>query len=196
MDQLPHPAEIKLIPLADIVQDYPGILSRHGIPLDRWGVGATKTTDDLLGELEAGESTLVVGPDGLRRHTTIASIEVLYTDEEGRNYRLQEDRQEFTNGVRQRNLPRSIGEKMPSGEAPLAAFRRALAEELKLQPHTLIYSGTETSSTVSESYPGLPTDVTAHLATASIAPGDYNPDGYQEVQPTKTTYFVWQEVPA
>jgi hypothetical protein len=48
----------------------------------------------------------------------------------------------------------------------------------------------------SHSYPTLSGIYLTHLFKAQFGEAEWNPDGYQEVQPDKTTFFVWEEVPA
>jgi hypothetical protein len=188
--------EPTLLPFADIAQNYPGILAQHGIPIETWGQGTAKTLDDFYTELQAGESTLFLHGGELRRRVTVANIDVYHTDAQGKTYRLREERQVFSDGrVRSRDLPGSIGEKMLPGEDPTTAFVRALQEELGLTPATLEIEDSETTSRISNSYPGLMSDMVLHGATATVAAEDFVPEGYVEIQDNKTTYFVWDELP-
>jgi hypothetical protein len=68
-----------------------------------------------------------------------------------------------------------------------------LPEELGIKGRIEIAKeGVETARKSSPSYPGLDSEYAVHLYKAVIGKDQFNPDGYQEVQKDKTTYFVWK----
>lgn len=50
------------------------------------------------------------------------------------------------------------------------------------------------SNGASKSYPGLYSHKKLYLYQAWLEPKDYNPLGFVETQPDKSTYFGWQVV--
>lgn len=173
------------------------ILESSGIPVEQWGVGPAKTVGHLLKEVAAGETTLSYDEEGnLRRLVNVAWVDVYAHDQQGAPLHLVEDRQEFRNGhVKRRALMASLGEKMLPGEHALDAAQRALGEELGVEnPSSLRYIGRETTTHTPDTYPGLQSRFVNHTVITEIPPSAFQPDGYVEEQPDKTSYFVWQPV--
>ena len=172
------------------------ILTKHNIPVDRWGMGSAKTYGHLKKEVEEGETVLEESPTGLRRLTTVLYVDVLHTTAEGKTLRLYEDHQRFTDGrVRRRSLKGSIAEKLKRGEAPTrGAVLRALHEELGVKAvSSAEHRETREVEEESASYPGLWAVFTEHLWQVTLPDAEYRPEGYEEVQPDKTTRFLWRE---
>ncbi len=169
-------------------------LMQFGIPIDLYGVGKAKTVDHLFKEVLTGECFLQVEGKTLARKVHSSNIHVYYVDEAGNRYVLKETKQVFSGGrPRERNLSWSLSEKLEPNEEPLAGAIRALREELQiLTPQQLIQTVVEKNSLESPSYPGIETQYHATFYTVTLTADAVNPNGYQEVQPDKTTYYEWQ----
>jgi 8-oxo-dGTP pyrophosphatase MutT (NUDIX family) len=170
-------------------------LKSHGINPDNWGVGGTRTIKHLLNELQSSECRLEEINGRLIRHVIGVGINVFYKDGET-ILRLDEDRQVFTTGQqRRRNIITSLGEKMYPDEKPEDAAVRALKEELQLSDYSFgVPQIEDRAPTPSKAYPGLITRHLVYLFDVLLKSEDYKPCGYQEVQPDKTTHFVWQKI--
>jgi hypothetical protein len=174
-------------------------LHEHNVPTDAWGTGRAKTLKHLLGELMSGEARLESDGTGrLRRILELVGVDVFYQAPDGTLHRLKEDRQVFTDGrIRRRDtLPTSLSEKMHPGENPEKAVSRALEEELRIKAQAGVHAaGLRVEDQSSESFPGLQTTYHIRDFVALLPTTAYVPDGYFEVQPDKTTYFVWEQWP-
>lgn len=198
MNKLPDPtfSELEHIPIAS-AEALAQTLHQHGIDIEEWGQPPYKSIDRLYEEIDAGESRLVQLGSTIGRLVSVVNVEVT-AQINGARYSLKEDRQEFADGtVRRRDLP-GVSEKIQGDEDPEMAARRGIAEELGVT-----FEGALTSALSeivqrpsSHSYPNLSGVYATHLFQAEFGEAEWNPDGYQEVQPDKTTYFVWQELPA
>jgi predicted NUDIX family NTP pyrophosphohydrolase len=168
------------------------LLAQHNIPLETWGVGEAKTLAHLYCEIEAGECRLVEHEGSLLR--LIAGVAVrIYHPQEGKGLILLEDRQIFSDGrIRRRQDLIGLGEKMKTGEDPIQAARRVFTEELQITEEVpLDYLGQSSRGPVtSNSFPGLFTSYETHLFDAEMPVSLYR-DEYTEVQPDKTSFFVW-----
>ena len=178
-------------------QELVSLLKNHGVPVERFGTSTFKTIEHLVREIEAGESVLSEQDGRLLRSTSILyiTVECWIGDQ---SFRLREDRQIFTDGRLRRRpfLHGSVAEKLKAGESPdQKAVIRALQEELGIDR---VRSAQQAGITVLEedspSYPGLRARFTNHLWRVTLHPEDFQPEGYTEVQPDKTTYFVWDEI--
>lgn len=174
-------------------------LQSHNVPLAEWGNGEARTLDDLMNEIASGEATLEEMEDGrLLRVVRGARVHVFYEDAGGQ-YKLVEDRQEYIDGrIRRRmaDLDMSIGEKMKPGEDAEAAARRSLEEELGVRSGFNLTSRAKLSERISPSkaFPGLSTKYISHDFDVTLLQDQFRPEGYVEVQPDKTTYFIWQKI--
>lgn len=175
-------------------------LHSFGIPTDTWGIGYAKNISDLLAELAAGESTLTEQNGELLRSTQGLAINV-YCIVDGKVMRLKEDRQVFKDGrLRERSgdvMDTSLGEKLSEGEDHIAAVGRALQEELGIEEPanpTPIRGETKVKERDSRSFPGLKSKHELHYYDVLLTTKSYRPDGYEENQPEKSTYFVWEEI--
>ena len=65
-----------------------------GIDTSSWGVGAAKTLEYLHREIQDGETVLVTEGGKLLRKLVVGAADVRYRDQDGRVFRLREDRQE------------------------------------------------------------------------------------------------------
>ncbi len=137
-------------------------LARKNIDASRWGVGGTKSIQNLWDEYVNGEVTFQDNPP-------MRIVQVVQVLIRRGNYILLEIEQELENSHRRfRNQPPS--EKMKAGESTIAAASRCLKEELGLARTDVAFvgSGYERFEAVTESpsYPGLPTRYTFHLVEA------------------------------
>lgn len=174
-------------------------LRKRGVPVDTWGHGTAKTLDHLLHELDAGESTLTATDGVLTRSAAGCLVNVYYFD--GTNaWLLREDRQVFTDGREKKrpDLAGSVGEKLKPGEDPSRGVERALCEELGiLEALPLIERpGSTKGPKPSVSFPGITTVYTNHCFDVILPTRHFRPKGYVERQDDKTTYFVWDQIPA
>lgn len=173
------------------------LLNSYEIDTSNWGTGNAKTIEHLLSEMINNEATLVISEDGkLLKKTEVARASVYYNNiDNGKLYRLVEDRQIFKDGrERRRNSKsRAVFEKMQPNEIPEQAMLRGIREELGvLGDITLTYIKTGEYYGDSISYPGLQSEKILYTFEAIFSKEQFNPDGYIEVQPDKTTYFVWK----
>ncbi len=182
------------------ITDLEALLRDHGVPLERWGTGEARSLEHLVKELEAGEATLDIEDDGRIVRTGFGvAVWVYYVDAEGRRFRLKEDRQVYARGGERRRgdkIQMSIGEKRKSDESVEEAATRAFQEELGL---AIPFTRFETlprrdRRTPSEAFPGIDTRYVTEVFQVTLNPDEVNPEGYTEVQPDKTTYFVWEPV--
>lgn len=186
--------DLEQIPI-DSAESLTHTLHDHGVNTDSWGQAPYKSIDRLYGEIDTGESRLVQLGSTIGRLVSVANVEIT-AHINGVHYSLKEDRQEFADGnVRRRGLS-GVSEKIQGNEGPEVAARRGIAEELGVT-----FTGTLTSALSeivqkpsSHSYPNLSGMYLTHLFKAEFGEAEWNPDGYKEVQPDKTTYFVWEDL--
>jgi N12 class adenine-specific DNA methylase/predicted kinase len=170
-----------------------GILESHGIDTAAYGQGEAKPLATLLKELQEGEAQLVERDGQLIRRVSALGVDV-YANVGSARLKIKEDRQVFADGrVRQRELPRSLGEKLKAGEDPAESVGRALAEELGITEFQTIEPVTEkTIERESGSYPGLASEYRAFDTAVLVAPSQFKPQGYEEKQAEKTNYYAWE----
>jgi hypothetical protein len=169
------------------------VLTRHGVPIERWGQGGAKNVRDLAREVDRGEAELREDRSGqLERYVRVAEVTVFARDEAGSVRRLVEDHQRFSDGrTRERDLDGSLAEKLLEGERPLAAARRALREELGISQARVRRAGRARSITrESESYPGLRSRYEIVPYTAWLSE-DAVRERYVERTSEKETVFRW-----
>jgi hypothetical protein len=171
-------------------------LVEHGIPVESWGTGQSKTLKHLYNEIESGECSLSDEGEYLTRYIEFVAIKVYYRKEE-ELYFLREDRQEFNDGrIRKRNMPSSVSEKMKFGEDPLVSAIRGIEEELGFRVESsqlskrkdIVYNGS------SVSYPGLTAKYKGHQYICYITDEQFSDSGYIEVQKDKKTFFNWTKI--
>ncbi len=175
------------------------LLSRYNVPFLTWDTSrapGSKTREDLLSEILTGDTVLALSSSGLLRKTTVAAIDIFYTDVFA-TLKLVEDRQVSTTGqVTRRHLETSIGEKLHRNEYPIAGARRALREELGIShPVKLDFKRVfEKGPLYSKSFPGIKSLFTLYLFEMNMPAHLFVPNGYTETQPKKTSYFVWKDI--
>lgn len=184
----------------NLISDIRDLLHDNGIDTTQWSGGKTKTLEHLAGEIAVGETELTETYGGLRRNISVLAISVLHIDQEYQLWKLFEDRQEMSDGsgTRFRKISSSISEKLMAHEIPgAAAVQRALQEELGLTLDLVDLPDAfdeRLEEAESESYPGLITRYTLHKCLVVIGAEQFDPDGYTEKQPDKTTYFEWRNI--
>lgn len=162
-----------------------------------WGTGEAKTLAHLQREIESGECVLCTDEAGkLLRRVVVAGADVYYQSLDGKKYRLKEDRQVFKDGrERRRDLGQAVIEKMKPNEDPRVAVIRGIQEELGISNEiTLTKTSTDVRQVISPSYPGLESEYVRHIFQVTLIDQQFNPNGYVEKQPDKSTYFVWEKV--
>lgn len=170
------------------------LLQKYGVPVEQFGTGKAKTLEHLAQEILEGETVLVDKDGEIVRRVELVHIDVRFT-QNGVELQLVEDKQVFTDGRERRRGLTGISEKMKPGENPSISAKRALVEEIGVDSRTDIQSmGTEEETKTSPSYPGLSTEYLRHEMMTTISEEDFRKDGYTEVQPDKTTYFVWRSI--
>ncbi len=175
------------------------VLERFGVKAEPWGQAEAKSLDDLFGEIEEGETALCIDGEGrLVRLVSAVRADVLYRTDAGEVLILREDRQVFADGrVRRRSIGASLAEKMKPGEEPAAAIERGIREELGVEGALdLVPRGESVERRDSPSYPGLSSIYRFYRFTAALRDDQYSPEGYVERQASKTSYFVWDSMPA
>lgn len=177
--------------------DLARVLELHDIDYTQWGLGATKTLEQLFEEVRNNESRLVEPRNGsvLGRIVGVAGVDIT-TWVDGKRLRLYEKEQVFhrDGSTRTRELTTSISEKIMGGESPAAAAFRGMQEELKVTYNGVLKHVADrlVIRESSGSYPGLLSIYRTHTFAAQFSDHEYNPDGYVEEQPDKTTYFAWK----
>jgi len=170
------------------------ILDRFEVPWSEWGKGGAKTVEQLLHELNFEEVVLSIRDDRLLREVRGVIVNVFYQRDQ-QLLRLFESHQVFLDGtVRVREAHLIPGEKLLKGETIEAGGRRMLREELgiktllPLTPQKPIEKGPFISAT----YPGLWSKYFNSVLSTSLTRDLYEPDGYIERQPDKTSFFKWE----
>jgi len=175
------------------------ILTNHGVSIQKWGTGEAKGLDDLLTEIQNGESVLSVVDGKIRRTVCCVVVEVRHV-QGGTWLVLIEEKQVFVDGrIRWRDVPPSIVEKIRPDETPEISARRALKEELGIDELAgrlpLQVLGRMTRGPCkSQSFPGLPSFYSSHLFLVYLPNYLYKKDGYIEEQDSKSTHFVWKNM--
>jgi hypothetical protein len=165
-------------------------LNDYDINPNNWGNGDTRTLKELYKEIVDGETELTEVDGELIRTVTVVGIVVTCND-----FKLKEDRQEFTDGrIRHRDLSVSCAEKLIKGETPKQAAVRCIKEELGIEIHEreLTPHVSHSNKDLSSSYPGLKCIYHRNPFDYEMKMEYFKPEGYQEFQENKTTYFIWQ----
>ena len=171
------------------------LFQRYGVDMSAYGVGKAKTLDQLLQEINAGESSLVVENGELIRIVNIISVDVYFERVPGERLRLRMEYQQFSDGrtrVRENDFG-AVSGKMKPNESVEDAIARELGEEIKACEYQL--EGIQTpivNTRTSPSYPGISSRYTENYATAIIPPSMYRVS-YEETQDGVTSHFSWVE---
>lgn len=126
------------------------------------------------------------------RRVELVHVSIEYADDSGR-WELVEEKQVFNDGRERVRGLTGVSEKMFPGETPADAARRALREEIGVESDVeLNYLGERQTRIDSPSYPGLKSEYLHHEYGVELPAADYSPEGYQETEGGKTTFFVWR----
>ncbi len=181
------------------------LLERYGIDYQKWGTtGESRHVSFLAEEILEGEAYLEEVDGRILRKSYGVVAEVYYRDGTDLLY-LEEDRQVYApvgfqpSRTRRRadKIRHSIGEKCKIGEFPQNALIRGFREELGITPPFIqfVFLGGETRGVVpSVAFPGILTQYHSDRYRVFLTAEQFNPDGYIERQPDKTSYFVWKKV--
>lgn len=140
------------------------LLQEFGVPVDTWKLeNGTKRVQDLMEEIESGETQLVLNQEGkIVREVNIVTAKIYALDPESDElYELTEDHQILPNGTRvERNTGVGMSEKYGAGrnENPKNGLIRGMEEELNLNEDSyMITSGPDLDiiEKQTKSYPGL-----------------------------------------
>jgi hypothetical protein len=170
-------------------------LRKYNIPFYTWGQFGGKNFEELLTELNTGESWLVESDGRIYRRVECAALDVFYHHESGRKLYLKETLHLVGGKERKRKRKWSIYEKKRLEETPLACARRALQEELgitaKLPLHGSQLKYEECEST---SFRGLWCSYAFHPFEVYLPEEWYRPEGYVDTSevPHEITHFAWK----
>jgi hypothetical protein len=174
----------------------PEFLSEHSIPLEKFGTGTHKSLNDLVDEIIAGEYQLDIDyqTGSLVRVGTIVRLDILYLPSNSCPLKLYEAEQRFCDGrTRTRPTEFAVWEKLKPGEHPDQGVVRALSEELKLVGLVTVQGGQRTEVIRKpDDYPRISSRFTSFDFVVHLSPETFCPDGYQEIQRQKTTFFKWR----
>lgn len=170
-------------------------LTQSGIDIATWGQGEAKNVRNLAIEILQGEAVVQNGT----RIVSVVDASIKYVDNFGRAYELRQEKQVFSDGrIRFRDHLEgiSISEKIAWEESPLEALSRGMFEEFGIKNYSLVSQNPIFSEQIqlSQSYPGLISKYNLYFFEVLFSDDVFNPDGYVEVQPDKTTYFIWKEL--
>jgi hypothetical protein len=182
------------------IEQLVSLLEMYQMPMEEWGSGRAKTVEDLLSEINSGETELIEEEGRLIRATEALAINV-FSIADGKIWKLREDKQIFTDGrIRERRdetMDTSMGEKISIEELHLKALQRALQEELGVDENFEFDSRegeTLIKERTSSSFPGLTSKLKLHYYDVLLPVEFYKKEGYVETQKNKCTYFTWEEV--
>lgn len=173
------------------------LLENKGIDTSQWGKGEAKTIEHLQREIEEQESILLIDDSGeLIRRVMIVGADIYHTFQDGKTYRLKEDRQVFNDGrERRRDYGHAVSEKMKIDEIPEAAMIRGIREELGIGGNIeLTKTLADEKNIFSPSYPGLNSLYIRYEFEVLLSDEQFNIEGYVEEQDDKKTYFIWEEI--
>jgi hypothetical protein len=174
------------------IEQFKQFLTHAGIDYSTWGVGATKTVEDLYMEFTQGETIFECSMAGLIRVVSVAVVTVNVG-----NLVLKETKQVFANGsTRSRDMPGSVSEKFKLGEDPYEAGFRGLQEELGIPIEGFIFNGelriNSSDPRLSRSYPGLMSRYRNYDFIVIMKSDFFQESGYMEDDGKKRTFFEWR----
>ncbi len=165
------------------------LLACEGASTGLWGSGEAKSLEHLLAELAAGECRLGRDQDGrLVRCVRGAQLRIRH-----RSFTLVEACQVFADGrERHRDLQASCEEKLTAGEDPAAGALRCLKDRLGVSWEPELGEPAALHKRArSQPYPGLRSVFQAFTWDAELPEAHCRPDGYEERQSGKTTFWEW-----
>lgn len=178
-------------------------LKEYWIDCSDWWKNGSKSVDELAKEIEQGDSILIEIGWKIIRRTKVATADILYSDQNGKIWKLKEEKQVMKDGsIRVRSQERSMSEKVRSWigskrEKILAWILRWVREEinvtLSLRDISYVWKRRERQN--GRSYPWLETIYKLFDFKVLLSEKDYRSEGYTEKgENWITTYFTWQEV--
>ncbi len=179
------------------------LLEKYKIEYQSWGGNSShgsKTIQDLFKETQTNDSELVERGGQLIRKLRVLGFLVTYTDPQKGKLVLREQHQYFHDDGRGRVRMKwaSVSEKLKTYEEPdNDSIQRTLEEELGTSgtPQEISPMGVDSNAEKDEktagSFAGLTTEYPMHKYLIILSPKQYVPEGYCEVQKSKTTCFHW-----
>lgn len=174
-------------------------LNLYGIDTSDWGKGAAKSLDMMIEEINEGECKIVINDNGkAERILETCSVKMYYRDDKGMAWKLREQKKVLLSGqIIELTHTESIRGKIKKGENPEQALKREIKEEIGVSDNGYVklkFLETKTHSGMPTVYPGLLSHYRQHYFETYLHKEFFNPDGYIEKQPHKTTYFVWEKL--
>lgn len=170
------------------LEELEDLLKAFNIDTSEW----TKSVSTLLKEIAETDCYLSVVNGQLERFVDVARIRCYYRDQQ-----LFEEKQVFQDKVRERNQD-YVGEKMKKDEDPCDAAVRGVFEELQivcsknqLTPNFSL--NTVNTYNPNPSYKGLQSSYRYFNFSVEFEESQFNPNGYEEFDHDKTTYFTWRK---
>lgn len=185
------------------LEELTNLLTANKIDTKKWNSrGGTRTVQDLLNEINNGETTLAVKNDVLTRTVKLVVVNITYHNKNGNVLRLKEDKQisKIDGAVKIRpHIRGSLSEKMKFDEDPIYAAKRGVAEELGVTGGLeFTFDKTLEKEKPSSNFPQLKSIYIVNIVTAQMNDSVFVPNNdkgysYKEEQTDKTTYFVWED---
>lgn len=165
---------------------------KQALPLSEYGKGKAKSFQQLLTEVESGETQIV-----WQNNRPIRLLKIVVLKVYCRGQMLVEDRQEFPDGrVRDRGIE-GLSEKLYLQESHNEAVYRTLQEELglfvdELQGVSVQFLGQELEKKESPSYPGLESHYDKYMYEVHLPDDLYKPEYTEFCDDGMRTYFTWK----
>lgn len=182
-----------------IIEDFKLMLAlRKGLDYSQWGIGGSKTVEELLKEIDKKECRLaIIHTPGETHREIVREVSVVYITVTFKGKVLVEKETIYKNGrePRIRELRGSVAGRMIWGEEPKFSAMREIKEELGLNVSPARLKQVKTNDRPlynSSSYPGIKNQLTEHYFELELEEDEFKPDGYQEEAEDKTIYFVWE----
>ena len=141
----------------------------------------------LVSELLPGELYLDYIDETLCRIVQVVQVTIAHPTNP--KMQLMELRQEWGDRVVERGLV-GISEKILGGEEAIAAAKRGMKEELKIEPLSLEFVEKSQHLNTGSAYQGIASYTELYRFVATIAPEDFQGE-YREIGEKKTTVFGW-----
>ena len=179
------------------------LLKKFGIPLEEWGNKAefTKKPEDLLEEIERGESILCSQEEeGLKRYVKKVAVDIVYSND-GKLLRLYQIYSEKKGRIRRRGISEVnkktfdglMGKLLPEEDPDIAAERELEEEILKAvkdvsppnltekERSQLTRPSPKIDERISNGFPGLLTEYTIYRFIFLLPDRFFRPEGYKTV---------------
>lgn len=158
-----------------------------------WGQGEAKSLSNLVEEINAGESELVINASGIHR-----VLKVVRMDIEDEEFGTLIHHKTILPDGRERILNRRPSGKIIAGENPDHAVSREVLEELELPPHWYSIHAKEVviEEASSKSYPGLPCQYEVHpfkITILSMFMGQCKNGFVTKESDGQVLHFIWDK---